>query len=119
MVGDLPPEQVRTLAGRLAEGRGWPDDAAWSRLASLVPTAAFANSTVLAHPQLLWLGDTIPVPLPLGLSNVLSVGDLLIYAGALVLLHRTCDDRRDPAERSKPCPTPIRSDSRSSTRIAD
>ena len=104
----------------IAANSGVMPTSAWAeRAAGLQPTAAFANSTVLAHPQLLWLGDTIPVPLPLGLSNVLSVGDLLIYAGALVLLHRTCDDRRDPAERSKPCPTPIRSDSRSSTRIAD
>jgi hypothetical protein len=45
--------------------------------AGLVPADRFANSAVLAHPHLLWLGD------------VLSVGDLLIYAGALVLLHRT------------------------------
>jgi hypothetical protein len=49
----------------------------------------------VADPHLLWLGDVLPVPLPLGLSNVLSVGDLVLYAGALVLLHRTC--RRGPS----------------------
>ena len=60
------------------------------RAAGLEPTEVFANSAPLAHPHLLWLGDVLPVPLPLGLSNVLSAGDLLIYAGALVLVQRTC-----------------------------
>jgi hypothetical protein len=64
---------------------------AWAqRAAGLQPTDVFANSAVRDHPHLLWFGDVIPVPLPLGLSNVLSVGDLLIYAGALVFLHRVC-----------------------------
>jgi Family of unknown function (DUF5317) len=67
---------------------------AWAEhAAGLEPTGVFANSTVLDDPHLLVLGDVLPVRLPLGLSNVLSVGDLLIYAGALVLLHRTCVPR--------------------------
>jgi hypothetical protein len=67
---------------------------AWAeRAAGLQSSDAFANSAVRDHPHLLWLGDVIPVPLPLGLSNVLSVGDVLIYAGALLLLHRTCSPR--------------------------
>jgi hypothetical protein len=70
---------------------GWAMDAA-----GLQPTAGFANSAPVADPHLLWLGDVLPVPLPLGLSNVLSVGDLLIYAGALLLLHTVC----------RPLPTP-------------
>lgn len=64
---------------------GWAMDAAGLR-----PATVFANSAPVPHPHLLWLGDVLPVPLPLGLSNVLSVGDLVLYAGALVLLHRTC-----------------------------
>jgi hypothetical protein len=61
---------------------------AWAeRAAGLEPTGAFANSATLDHPHLLWLGDVLPIPLPLGLSNVLSVGDLLIFAGALLLAH--------------------------------
>ena len=55
----------------------------------------FHNSVALAHPHLLWFGDIIPVPWPL--PNVLSVGDVIIYAGFLVLLHRTC--RRPKGER--------------------
>ena len=74
----------------IAANHGVMPTSPWAeRAAGLEPTGRFANSTVLDHPHLLWLGDVIPVPAPLGLSNVLSVGDLLIYAGALVLLHRT------------------------------
>lgn len=74
----------------IAANQGVMPTSAWAeRAAGLEPTGAFANSAVLHHPHLLFLGDVIPVPLPLGLHNVLSVGDLLIYAGALVLLHRT------------------------------
>ena len=46
----------------------------------------FENSAPLAHPHLLWFGDVIPWPGPF--PNVLSIGDLLIYAGTLILLHR-------------------------------
>lgn len=53
----------------------------------------FANSAPVVHPHLLWLGDIIPVPAG-PLSNVLSIGDLVIFAGLLFLLHRTCRRRR-------------------------
>jgi hypothetical protein len=58
------------------------------RLAGLHLRAGFDNSAPLAHPHLLWLGDIIPWPGPL--PNVLSIGDLLIYVGTLILLHRVC-----------------------------
>jgi hypothetical protein len=60
------------------------------RLAGLHLGPGFENSAPLAHPHLLWLGDVIPWPGPF--PNVLSVGDCLIYAGTLILLHR--DSRR-------------------------
>lgn len=75
------------------------------RLAGLRVEAGFENSAPLAHPHLLWLGDVIPWPGPL--PNVLSVGDLLIYAGTLVLLHRVC---HRPAERGivlRPATEPV------------
>jgi Family of unknown function (DUF5317) len=73
----------------IAANHGVMPTSAWAeRAAGLQPADAFANSAVVDHPHLLWLGDVIPVPAPFGLSNVLSIGDLLIYAGALVLLHR-------------------------------
>lgn len=52
----------------------------------------FSNSTPMAHPHLLWLGDVIPVPAG-PLANVLSVGDLLIFTGLLLLLQRSCGRR--------------------------
>lgn len=58
------------------------------RLAGLHLDAGFENSAPLAHPHLLWFGDVIPWPGPF--PNVLSIGDLLIYAGTLILLHRIC-----------------------------
>jgi hypothetical protein len=70
---------------------GWAMDAA-----GLQPSTVFVNSAPVADAHLLWLGDVLPVPLPLALSNVLSVGDLLIYAGALVLLHAACVRRQTP-----------------------
>jgi hypothetical protein len=68
-----------------------PTAATAERLAGLASSNGFHNSAVLAHPHLLWLGDIIPVPWPL--PNVLSVGDVIIYAGFLVLLHRVCHSR--------------------------
>jgi hypothetical protein len=45
---------------------------------------AFANSAVLEHPVLPWLGDVFAWPAPLPLANVFSVGDVLIVVGAFV-----------------------------------
>lgn len=61
--------------------------------AGLPADDGFANSAVVADPHLAWLGDVIPVPAPWGLGNVLSVGDLVLYGGALVLLHAACRPR--------------------------
>lgn len=71
-----------------ANGGVMPASARAERLAGLRLGAGFHNSAPLAHPHLLALGDVIPWPGPL--PNVLSVGDCLIYAGTLVLVHRLC-----------------------------
>ncbi|MGH2915341.1 MAG: DUF5317 domain-containing protein [Solirubrobacteraceae bacterium] len=78
-----------------------PASATADRLAGLHLGAGFHNSAPVAHPVLLWLGDVIPWPGPL--HNVLSVGDVLIYAGTLVLVHRVC--RRSPAPGAETMPT--------------
>ena len=70
-----------------------PASAGALRAAGLTDGGGFNNSAHLTDPHLLWLGDVIPVPGPGPLSNVLSVGDLLIFAGLLFLLHRTCGRR--------------------------
>jgi hypothetical protein len=90
----LPGLPVITLgagANALAivlNGGVMPASAAAQRMAGLRLGPGFHNSVALAHPVLPWLGDIIPWPGPL--PNVLSVGDLLVYAGTLVLLHRAC-----------------------------
>jgi hypothetical protein len=63
------------------------------RLAGLHVQSGFENSAPLTHPHLLWFGDIIPWPGPY--PNVLSIGDLLIYAGTLFLLHRVCRSSAD------------------------
>lgn len=56
-------------------------------------TGEFENSAVLAHPRLPFLGDVFAVPDAWPLSNVFSVGDLLIVAGAVLTLHALCGSR--------------------------
>jgi hypothetical protein len=53
-------------------------------------SAHFANSGVLAHPHLAFLGDTMTSPAFLPFRNVVSPGDLVILAGLAVLAHVTC-----------------------------
>jgi fermentation-respiration switch protein FrsA (DUF1100 family) len=77
-----------------------PASATAQRLAGLHLDGGFNNSAQLAHPLLLWLGDVIPVPGPV--PNVLSVGDLVIFAGMLVLLHRTCGRAARPLASGVP-----------------
>jgi hypothetical protein len=70
-----------------------PAAATAQRLAGLIEGGGFHNSALLAHRHLLWLGDIIPVPGPI--PNVMSIGDCIIFAGMLIVLHRAC--RKAPA----------------------
>jgi hypothetical protein len=73
-----------------ANGGVMPQSRAAHRLAGLPVRGGFQNSTLLRHPHLLWLGDVIPVPAPLHLANVLSVGDCVLFAGMAVLVQVSC-----------------------------
>jgi uncharacterized protein DUF5317 len=67
-------------------------------LASL-PQAAkgdFANSQVLAHPKLQFLGDVFASPASWPVHNVFSVGDIALFVGVTVLLHVICASRLVP-----------------------
>lgn len=59
---------------------------------------AYTNSEVLASPVLAPLGDVLASPPWLPFVNVFSVGDLLLLAGAVWTVHRTCRTvlARDP-----------------------
>ena len=48
------------------------------------------NSAALAHPHLASLGDRFVSPAFLPLRNLMSVGDLVILAGAILLVLRVC-----------------------------
>lgn len=52
--------------------------------AGIDPHLAFANSAVVDHPVLPWLGDVFAWPVPLPLANTFSVGDALVVAGVAV-----------------------------------
>jgi hypothetical protein len=93
-----------------------PASASALRIAGIDTSGGFENSAALAHEHLAFLGDVIPVPGPWPIGNVLSIGDLIIFIGALVVLHRTCGSRlalrlQPPLIRPKTRP-PITSDKR-------
>jgi hypothetical protein len=57
----------------------------------------FQNSTALAEPRLAFLGDVFSLPASWPLSNVFSVGDVLIALGVVWALHRICRSRLAPS----------------------
>lgn len=61
-----------------------PASAAAVKAAGLDTDLAFANSAVLDHPVLPWLGDVFAWPAPLPLANTYSVGDILIVVGVFI-----------------------------------
>jgi hypothetical protein len=82
-----------------SNGGVMPASATALRISGVDPRAGFDNSAALAHPHLAFLGDIIPVPGPWPIGNVLSVGDLIIFIGALVVLHVACGSRLHPRGR--------------------
>lgn len=57
----------------------------------------YHNSEAVPHAKLGFLGDIIGVPGPHPIANVISIGDIVLFCGMLLLLHRTCR----PATRSR------------------
>src|SRR3954453_10757890 len=60
----------------------------------------FINSRVLEHPKLQFLGDVFATPASWPLHNVFSIGDAILLAGVLILVHAACDSRLLPRNRS-------------------
>jgi hypothetical protein len=79
-----------------ANGGVMPASAAAVARAGLADDPGFQNSAVLADPRLAFLGDVFAVPASWPLSNVFSVGDVLIAAGLAWGLHRVCGSRLVP-----------------------
>ena len=55
--------------------------------------AGFTNSGAVSHPHLQFLGDVFWVPSSFPISNVFSIGDVLILIGALLAMHCICASR--------------------------
>ena len=53
----------------------------------------FANSAAVAHPHLAFLGDVFAVPAAWPVSNVYSIGDVVLVTAALLALHCLCASR--------------------------
>jgi hypothetical protein len=62
-----------------------------------VDEPGFQNSTALADPRLAFLGDVFSLPASWPLSNVFSVGDVLIALGVVWALHRIGRSRLAPS----------------------
>jgi hypothetical protein len=73
------------------------------------PDGEFANSQILEHPKLLFLGDVIATPSSLPIHTVLSVGDLVLMLGVFVLVHTACESRLIPRRlrRRRAVPLPV------------
>ena len=56
----------------------------------------FQSSAALAEPRLAFLGDVFSIPASWPLSNVFSVGDVLIAVGLAWGVHRICGSRLVP-----------------------
>jgi hypothetical protein len=99
----VPGARIVTLGAGLnalaivLNGGVMPASRTAERISGLVLHSGFRNSTPVAHPIALFLGDIIPWPGPL--PNVLSIGDLIIFTGTVVLLQRTCGRRACRAAR--------------------
>jgi hypothetical protein len=75
-----------------ANGGTMPADMAAWRRAGLreIPPDVFENSKALSSPRLAILGDIFAVPASWPLSNVFSIGDIVIVVGGTYLAHRWC-----------------------------
>jgi hypothetical protein len=88
---------LSNFAAIIANGGVMP--ASRSAIASLAHTTAkgdFANSQVLAHPKLQFLGDVFATPASWPLHNVFSIGDMVLVLGVAVLVHVSCGTRLVP-----------------------
>ena len=74
--------------------QGDPDVAASG--ARMVSEGEFINSRPIADAKLQFLGDAFATPSWLPISNVFSVGDVILLLGVSVLVHVACDSRLVP-----------------------
>jgi Family of unknown function (DUF5317) len=82
------------LVATTANGGVMPaDPQALSTAGVLQQAGDFANSAAVAHPHLAFLGDVFAVPASWPVSNVYSIGDVVLVTAALLALHCLCASR--------------------------
>jgi hypothetical protein len=87
----------------VANGGVMPADAdAIASLAHKTAKGDFANSQVLDHPKLQFLGDVFATPASWPLHNVFSIGDMILIVGVAVLVHVACGSRLVPRRFLRP-----------------
>lgn len=88
---------LSNLVAIAANGGSMPADMdAWARAGlDPIPAGAFENSAALSDPRLGFLGDIFAVPEAWPLSNVFSIGDVLIVLGGTWFAHWWCARPRD------------------------
>ena len=67
------------------------------------PTA-YANSALVEHPRVGFLGDVFAIPESWPFSNVFSIGDMALVIGGAILIHTTCETRLTRAGRAGSMP---------------
>lgn len=67
--------------------------AALARAGLAADGSGFQSSAAVAEPRLAFLGDVFSIPASWPLSNVFSIGDVLIGVGLAWGLHRVCGSR--------------------------
>ena len=92
------------LAAIVANGGVMPASAWATRVSGLTsPGDEFANSKMVEHPHLLFLGDVFAIPESWPFSNVFSIGDVALVIGGAILIHTTCETRLTaPVGRERP-----------------
>jgi hypothetical protein len=91
------------FAAILANGGVMPASPSAVETAGLVEAGkSFANSGVVPDARLAFLGDVFAVPDSVPFSNVFSIGDLCIAAGAVVAVFGICRRRPPAAARAVP-----------------
>jgi Family of unknown function (DUF5317) len=80
------------LVAIAANGGSMPADMdAWATAGlDPIPQGVFENSAALSDPRLGFLGDIFAIPESWPLSNVFSIGDVLIVLGGTWFAHRWC-----------------------------
>jgi hypothetical protein len=92
------------VVAMLANGGHMPATATALRALGRAEHGVHANSIGLAHPTLPWLVDRFATPRWVPFASVFSVGDVLIVAGAAVLLW-SATGARAPWRRQQPVET--------------